>query len=826
MRKRRPTLWRNVESMPTKDSIKQAFIRHIQSSLGKDEFSATALDRYHALCLTVRDCVVERWVNTQQTYYQEDVRRVYYLSLEYLMGRALRNTLLNIGMYDEYEEALKDLGISLAELEELEPDAGLGNGGLGRLAACFLDSMATMELPAYGYGLRYDYGIFRQNIVDGRQVEEPDDWLRLPYPWEFARPEYLLTIQFGGWVEGYRDAQDNARFRWRDTSDVLAMAYDLPIPGYGNNTVNTLRLWRARAAADFDLDDFNVGDYAGALEHRVLTESITRVLYPNDNFHLGKELRLRQQYLLVSATLQDAIRRHLVNHKSLDNLAEKAVFQLNDTHPSLAIPEMMRLLMDVHHFGWDQAWDITTSCMAYTNHTLLPEALERWSADLMGRLLPRHLLIINEINRRFLDDVARRFPGDEELVRAVSVYEEGPVKRVRMANLAVIGSFSVNGVAQLHTDLLRSRVLPAFNRIWPDKFNNKTNGVTQRRWLLQANPFLARVITRTVGDAWITDLNQLKRLNDLADDGEFLAQLSQAKRQAKQRLSDALCWMQDGRLDPDWIFDIQIKRIHEYKRQLLNALHIIHLYCELRRNPNAMAVPRVFLIGGKAAPGYTRAKLIIKLINDVAATINADPLISSRIKVYFTPNYSVSLGELLFPAADVSEQISTAGFEASGTGNMKFATNGALTLGTLDGANVEIAQAVGQDNIFIFGNTVDQVTELRRAGYRPRQLYEENPRIREVLDLLSNNHFNPNEPGLYRPIVDSLLGDDFYLHLADFESYREAHQRVDRAYLEQPQWLRMSLRNIANGGKFSSDRTIAEYVRDIWKVEPLPIEVE
>jgi len=824
-RKRRPTLWRNAEGLATKDSIKQAFIRHIQSSLGKDEYSATALDRYYALCLTVRDCIVERWVNTQQTYYQEDARRVYYLSLEYLMGRALHNALLNVGMLEEYEEAFAELGLSLDDLEDLEPDAGLGNGGLGRLAACFLDSMATMRLPAYGYGLRYDYGIFRQDIIKGRQVEGPDEWLRLPYPWEFPRPEYLLKVSFGGWVESYRDEQGAERYRWRGTNDVLAMAHDVPIPGYGNNTVNTLRLWKAMATRDFDLEDFNVGDYLGALEHRVQAETITRVLYPNDNFHLGKELRLKQQYLLVSATLQDAIRRHLVNHPSLDNLADKAVFQLNDTHPALSVAEMMRLLLDVYGYGWDRAWEITTSCMAYTNHTLLPEALEKWSADLVGRMLPRHLLIINEINQRFLDEIRRRFPGDDEMIRRVSVYEEGRGKRVRMANLAVIGSFSVNGVAALHTSLLKSRVLPEFHRIWPEKFNNKTNGITQRRWLLLANPFLSRLLTEQVGDGWITDLDQLEKLNELANDRPFLEKLGQAKRQAKERLAGAMTW-HGFELDPDWLFDVQIKRIHEYKRQLLNVLHIIHLYAELRRSPNALAAPRVFLIGGKAAPGYERAKLIIKLINDVAARVNSDPLVSSRMRLYFVPNYNVSKAELLFPGADISEQISTAGFEASGTGNMKFALNGALTLGTLDGANVEIADAVGRDNIFIFGNTVEQVAGLRRQGYEPRRLYEENPRIREVLDLMRNDHFNPGEPGLYRPIVDSLLADDFYLHLADFESYREAHQRADRAYLEQPEWLRMSLRNIANVGRFSSDRTISDYVRDIWKTKPHDVVVE
>ncbi len=825
-RKRRPTIWRNAEDMPTKDSIKQAFVRHLQSSLCKDEFTATALDRYHALCLTVRDCLVERWVNTQQTYYQADARRVYYLSLEYLMGRALRNAMINLRLEDEYAAAMKDLGLSIAELEELEVDAGLGNGGLGRLAACFLDSMATMELPAYGYGLRYDYGIFRQAFERGRQIEEPDEWLRLPYPWEFPRPEYLLQVKFGGWVEGYEDETGAPRCRWKDTHDILAMAYDLPIPGFGNNTVNSLRLWRAKATEDFDLRDFNVGDYIGALERQVLTENITRVLYPNDNFHLGKELRLKQQYFLVSATLQDAIRRHLVNHPNLDNLADKAVFQLNDTHPALAVAELMRLLIDEHGYRWPQAWKITHASMAYTNHTLLPEALEKWSADLLGRLLPRHLLIINQINHDFLEQVRRDYPGDEELAGRVSIYEEGDRKRVRMANLAVVGSFSVNGVAALHTDLLKKRVLRDFHKIFPDRINNKTNGITQRRWLLSCNPPLAELITSRIGDGWITHLDRLKDLDGLADDAAFLEQVDAVKLQAKQRLAQALSWKHGVHLDTAAIFAIQIKLIHEYKRQLLNVLHIIHLYRELQRNPDALRVPRAFIFGGKAAPGYRRAKRIIKLINDVAAMVNSDPVVSKKMQVFFVPNYNVSIAELLFPAADVSEQISTAGFEASGTGNMKFALNGALTLGTLDGANIEIAEAVGRENIFIFGKTVDEVAALREQSYDPMQLYKGDDRIREVVDLLVTDHFNHDEPGLYWPISDSLRGSDYYLCLTDFEAYRQAHLQIDEAYVDRSRWTRMALKNIANVGHFSSDRTISEYVRDIWRVEPHPIEVE
>jgi len=819
-------LWREAESTPTKESIKQAFIRHLQSSLAKDEFSSTPRDRYQALCLTVRDCLVERWVNTQQTYYQADAKRVYYLSLEFLMGRHLRNAMNNIELFDEYAEAMEELGCSIDELEEFEADPGLGNGGLGRLAACFLDSMATLELPAYGSGLRYDFGIFRQAIRDGRQEEEPDEWLRYPNPWEFPRPEYLLTVQLGGWSEGYRDEQGRVRYRWSGTQDVLAMPYDTPVPAYRHNTVNTLRLWRARATEDFDFRDFNVGDHAGALEQRVLTENITRVLYPNDSHYLGKELRLKQEYFLVSATVQDAVRRHLVNHPNLDDFHEKAVFQLNDTHPALAVAELMRLLLDVHGYDWPEAWTITNGAMAYTNHTLLPEALEKWSADLLGRLLPRHLQIINEVNHRFLEEVRRRFPGDEELLKRVSIYEEGKPKRVRMAHLAMAGSFSVNGVAALHTELLKSRVVPDFYRIWPDKFNNKTNGITQRRWLLSSNKPLAALVTRYIGEDWITDLDQLKQLDQYADNAAFCEELAQVKTRAKERLARFLRDKHGFEVEGDWLYDIQIKRIHEYKRQLLNALHIIHLYCELKRRPGALQSRHLFLFGGKAAPGYDRAKRIVKLINDVAARVNQDPDVSPYLRVFFVPDYRVSAAELLFPAADVSEQISTAGFEASGTGNMKFALNGAVTIGTLDGANIEIAEEVGHDNIYIFGKTVEEVARLREQGYEPRRLYEDDPRIKEVIDLLGANFFCPLEPGLYQPLVDDLLTNDYYLHLADFESYREAHRRIDEAYADRPRWNRLVVKNIAHVGRFSSDRTIREYQRDIWKTKPHSIFVE
>ena len=798
--------------------IKEAIRRHIRYSIGKSERTATALDRYQALALSVRDLLVDRWIKTQSSYYDRRVKRVYYLSLEFLMGRSLRNSLVNLGLLDEYKKALADLGEEFDAIEDLESDAALGNGGLGRLAACFLDSMATLGVPGYGYGLRYDYGIFRQQIDNGWQVEEPDDWLRLPNPWELQRPEYILNVQFGGHVENYVDASGVDRCRWVDTHDVIASAFDTPIPGYGGNTVNTLRLWQAQAAREFDFEDFNAGDYIGSVEHMVLSRTISRVLYPNDNVYTGRELRLKQQYFLVSASLQDAIRRHLVDHSSLDNLAGNAVFQLNDTHPALAVPELMRQLIDKYGYRWKQAWEITQSSMAYTNHTLLPEALETWSLELMGRLLPRHVQIINRINQEFLDDVRERFPGEDDLIGRVSIYMESEPKRVRMAHLASVGSSSINGVAALHTELLKTRVLSDFHRLYPDRLNNKTNGVTQRRWLLASNPPLAKLITETIGDDWITNLSALTELSKYRDDAAFQEKFAGTKRLAKVKLSNMLGWQHDIDFDPDWVIDIQIKRIHEYKRQLLNALHIIHLYKEIERDPSIVANPRVFLFAGKAAPGYATAKLVIKLINDIAHRVNSHPEVSKKLKVFFVPDYSVSKAEYLIPAANVSEQISTAGFEASGTGNMKFMLNGALTIGTLDGANVEMLAEVGPENFFLFGMTVADVVELRARGYHPRELVAQDGHIREIVDLLEQNHFNRQHPGLYQPIVDALLTHDFYLHLADFDAYRRAHLQIDEAYTTPSRWLSMSIENTARAGKFSSDRTICDYARDIWKV--------
>ncbi len=798
------------------EALRESIRAHVRYTIGKSERAATARDWYEALCRSVRDHLVHRWITTQNEYYQRDAKRVYYLSLEFLIGRALRNAIVNLGLIDEYGKALEGLNASLDELEELEQDAGLGNGGLGRLAACFLDSMATLGVPGTGYGIRYDYGIFRQHVENGWQVEFPDDWLRLPYPWEIARPEHIFVVRFGGRVEAVGGAEP-LRCRIVDAQEVLATAFDTPIPGYGKSNVNTLRLWHASGTDEFDLTDFNEGDYVGAVEHMVWSRTISRVLYPNDNTYLGRELRLKQQYFMVSASIQDAIRRHLVDHPNLDDLADRAVFQLNDTHPALAIPELMRLLVDVHDYPWKKAWSITTRCMAYTNHTLLPEALETWSVDLVQRLLPRHLMIIERINQEFLDEVRRRFPGNDELIRKVSIFQEGSPKRVRMANLATIGSFSVNGVAALHTELLQKKVLAEFHSIWPEKFNNKTNGVTPRRWLLSSNPPLARLMTETVGPDWPIRLEKLAEIEAYADDPEFQRRFKKAKLEAKKRLSDALLWTHGVRVDPDTVFDVQVKRIHEYKRQLLNVLHIIHLYRELERNPNALRNPRTFLFAGKAAPGYQMAKLIIKLINNVAVKVNEHPEVSKMLRVFFVPDYSVTKAERLIPAADVSEQISTAGFEASGTGNMKFMANGGLTIGTLDGANVEIAQEVGPENIFIFGLDVPGVERLREAGYAPRAIYERDTRIREVIDLIQYDHFSSEEPGLFRPIVDTLLGSDFYLHLADFDAYREAQLALDRAYSDPKRWWRMSVHNVARSGFFSSDRTILEYERDIWK---------
>jgi starch phosphorylase len=805
------------------ESLQRSFANHLECSLAKDTYSATRLDLYKSLAYSIRDRLVERWIATQQTYYRKDAKRIYYLSLEFLIGRTLGNSLVNLNLVDECHRAMHEIGFNLEELAEMEWDAGLGNGGLGRLAACFLDSMATLELPAYGYGIRYEYGIFFQRIKDGYQVEVPDNWLRYENPWEIPRPEYLYPVDFYGRVHQYIDTDGVFKTEWLDTQQVMAMAYDTPIPGYCNNTVNNLRLWAAKSTREFDLSYFNEGDYIKAVEDKQSSETISKVLYPNDNFFEGKELRLKQQYFFVSATLQDAIRRYVKAHDSFDGFADKVAMQLNDTHPAIAIPELMRILVDIDGMAWEKAWELTVKTFAYTNHTILPEALEKWPVSLLGRVLPRHLQIIYEINRRFLEEVARRYPNDNERLRRMSLIEEGEEKKVRMAHLAIVGSHKTNGVAALHTELLTTQVFKDFYEFFPERFTNKTNGITQRRWLKKCNPALSKLITQAIGGGWVKNLDELKKLAPLAADKNFCADWQRVKAANKRRLADYILHNNGIRVNLDSIFDCQVKRIHEYKRQLLNALHAIALYNRLKSNPGAAFTPRTIIFGGKAAPGYYMAKLIIKLINSVAEMVNNDPALGDRLKVVFLENYRVSLAEMIFPAADLSEQISTAGTEASGTSNMKFALNGALTIGTQDGANVEIRREVGDENIFIFGLTTPQVAELKRSGYKPSEYYHRDAELKQVIDMIADGFFASGKRELFRPVVSSLLNNDQFLLLADFPAYAACQQRVSLAYLQQEEWTRKSILNVANMGIFSSDRTIREYAREIWGVEAVPV---
>jgi glycogen phosphorylase len=814
------------ELKKAKELFQAAFFRHLQLSLGKDKYSATAYDRYLAVAYAVRDRLIERWIQTQHTYYRQDVKRIYYLSMEFLMGRTLGNAILNLDLGTVVEEALYDLSLNMEEISNMELEAGLGNGGLGRLAACFLDSMATLELPAYGYGIRYDYGMFHQTIKNGFQQEHPDNWLRMTNPWEIARPEYTATIKFKGRVVTRKTAQSNVIFEWVDTEDVLACPYDIPIPGYGNQTVNTLRLWSAKSADEFGLHYFNSGDYLEASKDIALAESISKVLYPNDTSMNGKELRLKQQYFLCAATLNDIIRRHKKYHKDCSRLADKVSLQLNDTHPTIAIPEMMRILVDLEGFSWEPAWDITTRVYAYTNHTLLPEALEKWSVDLLGRLLPRHLQIIFEINYRFLKQVSWKYPGDVERLKRMSLIEEGETRSVRMAYLAIVGSHSVNGVAQLHTDLLQSLVVKDFYDLTPTKFNNKTNGITPRRWLKKANKGLSGLITESIGDSWIKDFSLIRKLEPFADDASFVKRWQQIKLENKQHLAEFVHTSQDLVLHPHTLFDVQIKRIHEYKRQTLNVLHIIHLYNEIKAGRNLDSVPRTFIFAGKAAPGYFVAKLCIKLVNAVADVVNADPDTRDLLNVVFLSDYRVSLAEKIFPASDLSEQISTAGKEASGTGNMKFSINGALTIGTLDGANIEIREEVGAENFFLFGMTAEQVMAKRAAGYNPLEYIDKDPRLMAVMDLFRTSYFCPEEPNLFNPLIDSLISKDEYMLMADFSDYVACQQKVSELYKKQDAWTRMAIINVARMGKFSSDRTILEYNRDIWQTTPIPVQLD
>jgi len=804
-------------------ALQRSFLAHVQYTRGQGPDRATPWDRFQAVAMAVRDRLAERWVATKQAYRTLDPKRAYYLSAEYLLGRTLGNNLIATGLLDAAREGLSGAGVDLDALIDLEPDAGLGNGGLGRLAACFLDSMATHGYPGMGYGIRYEFGIFRQDIIGGHQVERADEWLKFGNPWEIVRPEKTVPVRFYGTVERGSGRNGTPASRWVGGRTVLGIPYDMPVAGYGVTTVNTLRLWQARASEEFDFRLFNDGDYERSVVEKNESEVISKVLYPNDQNQAGKELRLRQEYFFVACSLADIVRRYLRRHEDFRAFSDRVAIQLNDTHPAVAIAELMRLMVDEKHVPWDEAWEVTVATFGYTNHTLLAEALEMWPVSLFERLLPRHLEIIYEINQRFLRQVQIRYPFDAERLRRMSLIEEGPEKKVRMAHLAVVGSHSVNGVAELHTELLKRDVLHDFATFFPERFNNKTNGVTPRRWLLLCNPRLSTLITSRIGEGWVRDLEQLHRLEPLVGDSGFLQEFRAVKQANKQKLVDHVrdtLWLN---LDPSAIFDVQVKRLHEYKRQLLNALHIVALWIRARENPAAVVHPRVFLFGAKAAPGYVLAKLIIRLINGIAEVVNAD---SGRtgIQVVFLPNYRVSLAERIIPAADVSEQISTAGKEASGTGNMKFALNGALTVGTLDGANIEIRDAVGAENFFLFGLTAEQVAETVRAGYHPRDVVARDPELKAVLDLVRSGFFSPEDPDLFRPLVDALLTEDRYLVLADFRAYADAQLEVARAYAGDPEaWAAKALLNVARVGRFSSDRSIHQYAHDIWGISSVPV---
>ena len=782
--------------------------------------AATARDRFEALAHSVRDILSQRWLLTDKTYEQQNPKRLYYLSMEFLIGRSLENNVMNLLLAPLAKQVIQDKKLNLIEILEQEPDAGLGNGGLGRLAACFMESAATMQLPAMGYGLRHEYGIFRQSIRDGWQQEVPDNWLRSPDPWEVARPNEKVEVSFGCSFELSGGSLRPVPGR---PSTLIGVPFDRPVIGYGGSTINTLRLWAAAAPDNFNFEEFSQGDFIEAFSQTLAAETLTRVLYPDDSRFMGQGLRLVQEYFLVACSLADAVRRFQRGNSDWRLLPEKAAIQMNDTHPALAVPELMRILVDQAHLGWDEAWNITQKTLAYTNHTLLPEALEKWPLAVFEDMLPRQLEIIYEINRRFLGDVRMRFPGDEGRIQRVGLIEEGFGKKVRMANLAVVGSHSTNGVAAIHSDLLRKTTLKDFAEIFPERFNNKTNGVTPRRWLLLSNPELSRLMTDAIGDGWISDLSQLSKLKAFAEDSGFRDDFRKTKRDAKRRFCDWLRWSSGQTLDPDAIFDCQVKRIHEYKRQLLNALRIVVLYNRLRENPELDMHPRTFFFAGKAAPAYRLAKVIIKFINNLAGTIDGDPAVRGRLKVVFLPDYCVSVAEHLIPASDVSNQISTAGYEASGTSNMKFMMNGALTIGTRDGATIEMAAEAGEENFFLFGLTAEQVAGSR-GWYNPHWHYEHEPETRKALDLIFSDYFSANEPGVFAPLRDALLTHgDYYMHLADLQSYLEADERLRALYADSEEWARKAILNVAGSGKFSSDHTIAEYAADIWNVQPCPV---
>lgn len=799
----------------------ESLLNHLIYTYAKDKFSATPRDKFNAVVMSVRENLTEAWMNTQQQYYYKDLKRVYYLSLEFLLGRLLKSYVINLNLPEDYSKAIDVLGVSYEEILEHEWDAGLGNGGLGRLAACFLDSLATLGYPAYGYGIRYEYGIFKQKIKNGYQIESPDNWLRYGNPWEFPRPEVIYPVNFYGRVNTLTGGNGRYRMEWVDTDEVMAMAYDYPIPGFHNDIVNTLRLWAAKSSREFNLEYFNSGDYIKAVEDKSNSETISKVLYPDDQTLAGKELRLKQQYFCVSATIRDIIRRFKKDHNNYKEFPDKVAIQLNDTHPSIGIAELMRILVDEEMIGWDEAWDITQKTFSYTNHTVLPEALETWSEGLMGYLLPRHLQIIQEIDRRFMIQVEKSFPDNPEIKWQVAIITGNGDRRVHMARLSIVGSHKINGVSMLHSKILKDNVFNNFFRLFPEKFCNVTNGITQRRWLLEANPELSSLITEAIGEKWIKNLEELQHLEKYINDSEFCKQFRQIKESNKSLLSEYLSRTANISFPSSFMLDCQVKRMHEYKRQLLNILHVLTLYNRILDGIiNDLFVPRTILFAGKAAPGYYICKLFIKLIHNIASAVDANPDMRKYLKIIFVPNYGVSLAQKIIPAAELSEQISTAGFEASGTGNMKFTLNGALTIGTLDGANVEIMQEVGSENFFLFGMTASEIMELQK-NYNPYKYYEQNKELHRIIRQLSDGYFSPEEPHLFHPVVRTLLEHDRFFVLADYESYIRCQEKVSETYKDRDKWTRMAILNVARSGKFSSDRAIKEYAENIWHITPL-----
>ena len=810
-----------IGSRESVERIKKSVVHHLLSFQGRDPERSGEEDVYRALAYTMRDLMVEKWIETQKAFYAKEQKRVYYLSLEFLIGRSLRTAVTNLGLYQDVQKAVTELGFSFDDLRNEEEDAALGNGGLGRLAACFMDSIATLQVPGFGYGIRYEYGLFYQKLIDGYQREIPDNWLEDGSPWSFDRSMPRFPVQFFGDVLSYQDDDGSYRAKWINTQNVMARASDILVPGYKNNFVLNLRLWSAYSSRDLNLTEFGRGDYIGAVQEKVRSETISKVLYPPDHNYAGQELRLKQQYFFVAATFQDIMRRFTKRCVDFDQFPDEVAVQLNDTHPSIAIPELMRLLLDIEGLSWERAWKITVKTFGYTNHTLMPEALERWSVDIMGRVLPRHLQIIYEINARFLKEVSERYPDDPARLKKLSIIEEGTPKMVRMAHLAIIGSHSVNGVAELHSELLKERLFPEFNEFFPGRFNNKTNGITPRRWLLDVNEELSLLISEKIGSDWVTNLDQLRGLEAYADDPAFSESWNRVKLYKKKQLARYIYDEVGVKVDPTAMFDIQVKRIHEYKRQLLAGIHLVHLYQRIVRGEAEGQAPRVAIFAGKAAPSYWRAKLIIKFINSIGSVINNDPRVGDRLKVVFLPNYNVSQAEIIMPAADLSEQISTAGTEASGTGNMKFSLNGALTIGTLDGANIEIREEVGDENIFIFGMTAEEVAfEKKNPSRTPEQICNNNKAVADIINCIREGAFSNGDTELFKPLVDSLMDPhDPYLLLLDFESYLECQKKVSTAFLKQRVWTKMSILNVARMGKFSADRTIREYAEDIWKVK-------